>query len=174
MKYPILALVSVGYAHGYEIKRALDEQFSEVWPAINVGQIYTTLSRLERDGLVESEQVSQSGRPNKKDYRLTDEGRQALENWVDDSSSSPRLKDEFFMKLILAGMAGISDQGAMIERQRGRYLQNIRDLDRMAANQGQSQDGVTRLLVEGATLHLEADLRWLDLCEQHFAGRNVE
>ena len=61
-------------AHGYELKQALEQRFGAVLPPLNAGQIYTTLSRLERDGLVDDDAVAQNGRPNKRVYRLTEAG----------------------------------------------------------------------------------------------------
>ncbi len=168
MRLPILALLSAGYTHGYELKQAIDNAFGAVGPAINVGQIYTTLSRLERDGLVVSQEVEQSDRPNKRVYELTDDGRSALEHWVRDSTSSPRLRDEFFVKLVLAQIAGIAEPADLIARQRQHYLQVLRDLD--LAAERTDEDGTGRLLVEGAVLHLQADLKWLDICEEHFVN----
>ena len=167
MRLPILALLSAGYTHGYELKQAIDNAFGAVGPAINVGQIYTTLSRLERDGLVVSQDVEQSDRPNKRVYEVTREGRAELENWVSDSTGSPRLRDEFFVKLVLGQVAGIAEPTDLIARQRQHYLQVLRDLD-LAAERA-DEDGTGRLLVEGAVLHLQADLKWLDICEEHFA-----
>ena len=166
MRYPILALVAAGHTHGYDLKQALDQQFAGAWPAINVGQIYTTLRRLERDGLVQSQRVTQARRPNKRVYEVTREGRIELENWVSDSSGGPRLRDEFFVKLVLAQVAGIAEPADLIARQRQHYLQVLRDLD-LAAERA-DEDGTGRLLVEGAVLHLQADLKWLDICEEHF------
>ena len=95
-------------------------------------------------------------------YELTDAGRAALEEWVDSPAAGPRLRDEFFMKLVLAREARVGDPRRLIERQRREYLQALRDLAAVAPN----GNHVASLLVEGASLHLEADLKWLDLCEQ--------
>jgi DNA-binding PadR family transcriptional regulator len=164
MRFPLLALLASGPAHGYELKQALEQRFGSVLPPLNAGQIYTTLGRLERDGLVEDDAVAQSGRPNKRVYRLTDAGRAELARWVADAKPTPRLKDDFFVKLVLARAAGIADPLALIDRQRGAYLQALRELDDVAARI--DGDAVAALLVEGAALHLEADLKWLDLCER--------
>ena len=166
MRHPILALLSAGYTHGYDLKQAIDQRFGSAWAAVNVGQIYTTLSRLERDGLVVSQEVEQSDRPNKRVYEVTGEGRVELENWVSDSTGSPRLRDEFFVKLVVVQDAGIAEPTDLIARQRQHYLQVLRDLD-LAAERA-DEDGTGRLLVEGAVLHVQADLKWLDICEEHF------
>ena len=161
MRYPFLALLAERPAHGYELKQALEHRFGGALPALNAGQIYTTLARLERDGLVSGTDVEGDTRQ-KRVYELTDAGRRALEEWVEKPASGPRLRDEFFLKLVLAGAAGIADPRRLIERQRREYLQALRDLTAVA----QDGNGVAALLAEGAALHLEADLKWLDLCER--------
>jgi DNA-binding PadR family transcriptional regulator len=169
MRSVLLALLAEGPAHGYELKLDIERLFGDAWPPINIGQIYTTLQRLERDGLVESTHVSQDGRPNKRVYALTAAGGADLEDWFAAPVCEPRLKDEFLTKLILAGRPGLN--GALkplelIARQRREYLQNLRDLNDLALRQQAGRDGAALLLIEGAILHLQADLKWLDLCEQ--------
>ena len=132
MRFPLLALLASGPAHGYELKQALEQRFGSVLPPLNAGQIYTTLSRLERDGLVDDDAVAQNGRPNKRVYRLTDQGRIELSGWVADSTPATRLKDDFFIKLVLARAAGIAEPLELIDRQRSAYLQALRDLDDVA------------------------------------------
>jgi DNA-binding PadR family transcriptional regulator len=166
MRFPLLALLANGPAHGYELKLAMEQRFGAVLPPLNAGQVYTTLSRLERDGLVDDDAVAQNGRPNKRVYRLTEKGKVELSGWVADSTPQTRLKDDFFIKLVLARAAGIADPLELIARQRTAYLQALRDLDDVAAQ----ADETAALLVEGAALHLEADLKWLDLCEQRMTN----
>ena len=166
MRFPLLALLANGPAHGYELKSAMEQRFGAVLPPLNAGQIYTTLGRLERDGLVDDDAVAQNGRPNKRVYRLTERGKSELAGWVADSTPQTRLKDDFFIKLVLARAAGIADPMELIDRQRTAYLQALRDLDDVLTN----GDETAALLVEGAALHLEADLKWLDLCEQRLGS----
>ncbi len=164
MKFPFLALLASGPAHGYELRHALEERFGSTLPPLNAGQIYTTLARLERDGLVAGADVPGDTRQ-KRVYELTDAGRAALAAWVDTPTSATRLKDEFFMKLVLAGAAGVASPRTLIDRQRREYLQALRDLGGVSPN----GNPVASLLAEGASLHLEADLKWLDLCEEQLA-----
>ncbi|WP_028067230.1 PadR family transcriptional regulator [Solirubrobacter soli] len=168
MRFPLLALLANGPAHGYELKSAMEQRFGAVLPPLNAGQIYTTLGRLERDGLVDDDAVAQNGRPNKRVYKLTEKGKSELAGWVADSTPQTRLKDDFFIKLVLARAAGIADPAELIDRQRTAYLQALRDLDDVAAQA--NGDDTAALLVEGAALHLEADLKWLDLCEQRLGS----
>src|SRR3712207_5200692 len=127
MRYPFLALLAERPAHGYELKQALEQRFGSTLPPLNAGQIYTTLSRLERDGLVLGSDVPDDSRQ-KRVYELTDDGRRVLAEWVDKPTPATRLRDEFFMKLVLAGDSGIADPRRLIERQRREYLQALRDL----------------------------------------------
>lgn len=166
MKYPFLALLAAAPAHGYELKLALEQRFGRLLPVLNAGQVYTTLQRLERDGLVHGAEVAEDAR-NKKVYELTPAGRAALVEWVETPAPGPRLKDEFFVKLVLAGQTGVADPQDLIDRQRRHYLQALHDLGELRAN----GNVAAALLVEGAALHLEADLKWLDRCEERLIPR---
>lgn len=158
-----MALLSGGRGHGYELKQALNQSFGRLLPELNSGQIYSTLARLERDGLVEGESVADDNR-RKKVYRLTDRGQEVLQTWVSVPVPGPRLKDEFFIKFVVATSMGLADPLTMIELQRREYLQSLRDLDARLTTDGNSP--TTELMVEGAVLHLKADLGWLDLIEE--------
>jgi len=161
----LLALLAKEPAHGYELKQALELTFGNAYPSPNIGQIYVTLGRLEKDGLVRAVDVEQSNRPNKKVYYLTMAGQEALDAWVDEPTEGPRVRDEFFMKLILAPMTGIADRTTLINRQRRHYLALMRD----PTNLTEGTDPANRpalLLIEGAMLHLQADLDWLERCQE--------
>ncbi|MEW5987659.1 MAG: PadR family transcriptional regulator [Chloroflexota bacterium] len=165
MKYALLALLAREPAHGYELKQTYERLFAAVLPAVNAGQIYTTLARLERDGLVAARPVEQGDRPDKRVYQLTAAGQTALQEWLASPTPGPRLKDEFLMKWVLAQAAGLGQAADLIERQRRHYLQNLRDLNNLAARPEVRQSQTAELLIQGAILHLKADLQWLDLCE---------
>ena len=166
MRYPFLALLALGPAHGYELKQSLERSFGALLPPLNAGQVYTTLARLERDGFVSPDDVLDDSR-GKRIYTITPTGRAALEEWVEQPTPGARLKDEFFTKLVLAGLTELSDPQVLIDRQRREYLQSLRDLEQGAVN----GSVVGRLLIEGAVLHLQADLAWLDLCERHLSAK---
>src|SRR3954454_2631976 len=157
MRHAVLALLAEEPAHGYEIKRGLEERFGTVVAPLNAGQVYTTLQRLQRDALVADDAVAQSGRPDKRVYRLTDAGRRALEEWLGAASAPTRLRDDFFMKLVLAHAVGLADPAELISRQRAVYLRALADLERVLASGG--ENATTALVVEGAALHVEADLK---------------
>lgn len=166
MRFLFLALLGSGPAHGYDLKRAYDAQFGAIWGPLNIGQVYTTMARLERDGFVTHETVAQGDRPDKKVYAITAVGRKTLAAWMGEAEDAPAVKSDFVLKLVAARLTG-TDPAPIIARQRQRYLQSLRDLDALApVDDDDVGDGVHGLLVEGAALHLEAELRWLDLCER--------
>ena len=165
MKNAILALLAKEPAHGYELKQALTDTFGELWPPINDGQIYTTLARLERDGLVKAVDVPQAARPTKRVFELTQEGRAEVVRWLDQVAPAARVRDGFFTKVLLAERAG-ADPLTLIDRQRRAYLRRLRELN-VLAEQARG-DAAALLAIEGVALHLQADLKWLERCEERF------
>lgn len=165
MRFALLAFLAKGPAHGYELKLALERLFGAAYPRPSMAQIYVTLGRLERGGLVSGEDVVQSGRPKKRTYELTEAGREAVSAWFEDVSGEPRLRDEFFMKLALASDNGAGDQIGLINKQRRHYLNLMRGLSRISAGE-EGDHRIGRLLIEGAMLHLQADLDWLERCQE--------
>jgi len=161
-----LALLADDRGHGYEIKQTLEHEFGSVMPALNSGQVYSTLSRLDREGLVVGHEVDGDGR-GKRIYELTERGRAALAEWLDSPVPGVRLKDEFFMKFAVAASAGLTEPAVLIDRQRREYLQSLRDLDARLASGVDKVAG--ELLIEGAVLHLKADLEWLELIEERMS-----
>jgi DNA-binding PadR family transcriptional regulator len=163
MRELFLTLLTGRSAYGYELRQTLEQEFGDLLPSMNAGQIYTTLARLERDGLVSGRDILEDSR-GKRVYELTEAGRSALNEWIEAPVSGTRLKDEFFMKFVLVASAGLADPRTLIDRQRREYLQSMRDLDELLETRAKS--ATSELLVEGAILHLKADLEWLDLIEQ--------
>ena len=168
MRELCLALLAGERGYGYELKQALQQEFGDLLPAMNAGQIYSTLARLERDGLVVGEGVEGDGR-RKRVYELTDVGRTELARWIDTPVPGARLKDEFFMKFVVVTSSRLAEPPALLERQRREYLQSLRDLDALLATDGKGL--AAELLVEGALLHAKADLEWLDMIEQRLTVR---
>jgi DNA-binding PadR family transcriptional regulator len=170
MRELFLALLAGAGGHGYELKQTLEHEFGQLLPALNAGQIYSTLARLERDGLITGEGVAGDSR-RKRVYELTERGRAELAAWIETPVSGTRLKDEFFMKFVVVASVGLAQPQALIEGQRREYLQSLRDLDAHLAANGKGL--AAELLVEGAVLHLKADLEWLDLIEQRLSEREA-
>jgi DNA-binding PadR family transcriptional regulator len=168
MRELFLALLAGDSGHGYELKQTLEQEFGQLLPALNAGQIYSTLARLERDGLIVGRSVAGDSR-RKRVYDLTESGRAALRSWIETPVPGTRLKDEFFMKFVVVASAGLAEPRTLIDGQRREYLQSLRELDALLAANGKGL--AAELLVEGAVLHLKADLEWLDLIEQRLAVR---
>ena len=165
MRLPLLALLAKEPAHGYELKVRLEQIFGDAYPSPNIGQVYLTLQRLERAGLVRSQDVVQATRPNKRVYELTPAGRDAVANWVEEPSDAPRVRDDFFMKLALGPLAGVTDRLGLINKQRRHYLSLMRGLSGLAEATAESEK-IPRLLIVGAMMHLQADLDWLQRCQE--------
>lgn len=160
LRQAFLVLLAVHPAHGYELKATLDRRLGGLLPPLNDGQVYTTLGRLERDGLVESSAVEVDAR-GKRVYAVTPEGRREALEWLRAAGPEAKLKDEFFLKLALTASTGLGDAVALIDAQRQTALHSLRELE--AAQDG---DAVPALLREGLALHLQARLRWLEICEE--------
>jgi DNA-binding PadR family transcriptional regulator len=171
MREVLLALLQKEPAHGYELKHEMESLFAGLWPAVNIGQIYSTLGRLERTGLVRSATVTQESRPDKKVYELTAPGREELRRWVDEVAPAGRVRDAFLSKLALAWKTRLTDPIVLIDRQRRTYLLRLRELNELA---GTAMGPVARMAVEAAVLHLQADLRLLDYCEQAVGANPTE
>jgi DNA-binding PadR family transcriptional regulator len=167
MRFVFLALLASGPAHGYELKRRYDGMFGSVWEPINIGQIYVTLGRLERDGLVTHTTVRQAKGADRKDYELTELGRKALAGWLAEAPDVPMPKSDLLLKLVAASLSG-TPIGDLIGEHRQRCLQALRDLDATAT--GATAGSVADLLVQGTALHLQAELRWLDHCDHVLGG----
>lgn len=168
MKHIVLGLLAAGPAHGYEVRRRYDELFAGAGAEVNVGQIYVTLGRLERDGLVAHTAESGGDRRDRKVYRLTDDGTKVLREWLAERPEAPLVKPDVLLRLVAARLAaslipGI-DPRTVITDHRQCCLEALRDLDQQAART--TAGSVSGLLVQATALHLQAELRWLEACEQ--------
>jgi DNA-binding PadR family transcriptional regulator len=167
MRHPFLALLAEGPAHGYELRGAVQERCGALLPPMNAGQVYNTLGRLESAGLVEGEEVPQSGRPDRRVYKITAAGRDELAAWVTRPVAPTRFGDEFFFKLAFAGLGGLADPRTLIDERRSESLQALRDIDAVARSGDRGSPAA--LLAERAAVHLEAELRWLETCRERLA-----
>jgi DNA-binding PadR family transcriptional regulator len=170
LKFGILGLLAEEPLHGYEVKTRFEALLGHTWE-VNIGQIYSTLQRLERDTLVEP--VGDRGDRGKLSYQLTPQGRQALDHWLSEPEAEPQqLHDELFVKLMLIRRLANGNLVGLIDRQRRIYLQHIRDLAELERRARAEQRPDLLLLIKGAVIHTEADLKWLDVCLEELA--NVE
>jgi DNA-binding PadR family transcriptional regulator len=115
--------------------------------------------------------VTQESRPDKKVYELTPGGREELQRWVDDLLPAVRVRDTFFSKLVLAWKTRLADPVVLIDRQRRAYLHQLRELGGLADT---ATGLVARLAVEAAVLHVQADLKLLEFCEEAVSTRDPE
>ena len=160
LKYGVLGLLKAEPLHGYEVKNRFEAMLGGTWD-VNIGQIYTTLQRLERDGLIRP--LGGRGDRRKLLYELSPEGQKALDEWLAQPDAGPQqLHEEIYVKLLLATRIANGDLKGMLARQKRAYLQRLRDLNRL--EEGARRDGRIDLarLVRGALLHTEADLKWMD------------
>jgi DNA-binding PadR family transcriptional regulator len=167
----ILSLLAKEPAHGYELRRRLAQALGPVGDALNPGQVYVTLARLERAGLVEASEVAQPRHPDKKVYELTASGRERVMQWFNDLTWSKVAPLEFHLKLVAAAATRLTDPVALVDAQRLELLRELRQLQELSDREPPDSDGA--LLLEGASLRLQADVRWLEVCQQRLLEREA-
>ncbi|MFA1819273.1 PadR family transcriptional regulator [Virgibacillus oceani] len=159
VKHSLLALLYEKSRHGYELKTGFEELVQGMWP-LNAGQVYTTLDRLERDLLIESPGHDKKDR---KLYTITQVGKEELWSWLEKPVERSLLKDEFYFKFLCASHVSYENKLNMIKNQKETMLKDILHLTQLRKQMNQSGNETMKMLVEGALLHLEADIKWLDM-----------
>jgi len=141
----VLALLAKEPSHGYQLRTRLRQALGPLGDQMNAGQVYVTLTRLKKAGLVASEpSVGLPDRPDRKVYELTPAGQQRVADWL-------------------------ADPLTIVDAQRRELLLRLRDAQRAAmAEPDGSEAG---LLLEGLVLRLQADAHWLEACERHWTSR---
>jgi DNA-binding PadR family transcriptional regulator len=162
----LLALLAGESSHGYQLKARLALALGPLAGALNEGQVYVTLTRLEKAGLLTSTRVGQADRPDRKVYALTDAGRDRVETWLHDTSWPKPAPAEFHLKLVAAAAAGLADPVAIVDQQRRELLSGLAQAQRAAL--AEPDGSVAALLLEGVVLRLQADLRWLEACARYW------
>jgi DNA-binding PadR family transcriptional regulator len=171
MRDVILSLLAKEPAHGYELRQRLVQALGPAGGALNPGQVYVTLSRLERAGLVEAREVAQPSQPDKKVYELTASGLERVMDWFNDLTWSKVAPLEFHLKLVAAAATRLTDPVALVDSQRLELLRELRQLQELMLRESPDSDGA--LLLEGASLRLQADIRWLEVCQQRIVEREA-
>jgi DNA-binding PadR family transcriptional regulator len=167
----LLGLLAQRPRHGYELRAAFEALVGgeELWD-VKPAQVYTTLARLEEGGLIRQEQVGQEGGPEKRIYALTKAGQTELAAWYANGVASEHQRDEFFVKLMLSlaanneGKPG-SDPYRVIQAQRSKLYQELHDLTARRTRYDPKSELAQIFLLDKTIMHLEADLRWLDMIE---------
>jgi DNA-binding PadR family transcriptional regulator len=157
----LLALLDEQPRYGYQLKADFEARTGATWP-LNVGQVYTTLSRLERDGLVEAERGDDAGTTT---YAITDAGRDEVLRWyANPVSRESRPRDELAIKLALAVSSPGVDVSAVVQSQRTDTLRAMQEYTRLKMQAG-DEDLAWLLVLDGMIFQAEAEVRWLDHCE---------
>jgi DNA-binding PadR family transcriptional regulator len=174
IRHALLALLSEGPKYGLQLREEFEARTGEVWP-LNVGQVYTTLQRLERDGLVDSESPDVGPQ---RVFHLTEGGAAELGSWLrtpPDLSSPPR--DELVMKVLVAIRVPGTDVREVIQEHRRYVVQVMQEWTRIKAA-GSEEDVNLGLAVDAELFRLDAVVRWLDAAEarlkRSLADRFVE
>ena len=154
----LLGLLESGPQHGYGLKRSYDAYFGRD-RALDYGQVYSTLSRLLRDGLVAEDGVESGGGPSRKRYAITAAGVTDVERWLG-TPEAPALylQNALYSKVVLALLSGRS-AADVLDGQRAAHLREMRAL----TERKRGGDFADQLICDHALFHLEADLRWLEL-----------
>ena len=162
----LLALLAKEASHGYELRARLQLALGPLAEALNAVQVYVTLNRLEKAGLVTSERVGQADRPDRKVYVLTAAGHARVIEWLEDTSWPKPAPAEFHLKLVAAAAAGLGDPVRLVDAQRHALLAGLATAQRAAL--AEPDGSVAALLLEGVVLRLQADLRWLEACARYW------
>ncbi len=166
IQHAVLALLADGPSHGYQLRLAFTHAVGPQWGGLNIGHLYQVLERLTRDGQVTSTVVTQSQRPDRKVYELTEAGRDELTRWLTEPAEhSAGYRDDFILQLMAAARQGHTDVLGVVRRQRSYELSRLKALDQLRRNPEQAP--LTALLVDAAILHTRADIELTDRAELH-------
>ena len=168
IRHGLLALLERGPSHGYQLRAEFDAATGATWP-LNVGQVYTTLDRLERDGfVVQDGPADDDGRIA---YRITAEGRAEVRAWFTSPVSAKAApRDELAIKLALAVTTPGVDVVSVVQTQRSSTMTSLQELTRLKVRAG-ADDGelAWSLVLDSLVFRAEAEIRWLDHCEARVA-----
>ncbi len=162
----LLGLLLQSPRHGYDLRSAFEavvggEANWDVKPA----QVYTTLARLEEGGLVRVEARGKDAGPEKRTYAVTPAGRKAFRSWLASPVPSEHQRDEFFLKLMLTLATREAEPRKVIYTQRNSLYQQLHQLTVQRDGSNPKSDLAHILLLDQAIMHVEADLRWLEVIE---------
>lgn len=168
VKFGLLALLAEGPRYGAQLRGEFERRTGGTWP-INIGQVYTTLGRLQRDGLVE--QLGGGEDDYRKEYAITEAGRDALARWWDDSTlANPDPRDELTIKLALAVDTDEVDVRHVVQRHRTAGIERLRGLT--AQKRSGTSGLAAELVLERRIFDTEALVRWLDHVEDRLTTKD--
>ncbi|MEU7757274.1 PadR family transcriptional regulator [Micromonospora sp. NPDC049101] len=156
----LLGLLAGGSRHGYELKRAHDERLPRARP-LAFGQVYATLGRLQRDGLVAAAGQDRASGPDRTTYELTEQGRATLDQWLSTvEPPMPYVTSTLFVKVVVALLAADVDRArSYLISQRAAHTARLRELTVVKGDPAATLSDV--VAADFAIAHLDADLRWL-------------
>jgi DNA-binding PadR family transcriptional regulator len=165
MQDAVLAMLAKEPSHGYQLRARLRRALGPLGESMNAGQVYVTLARLERAGLVVCERADGlPDRPDRKVYALTPAGQQRVAAWLTEVNWPKPDLAEFHLKLAAVTAARLADPVELVDAQRRELLRRLGEVQR--AVMAEPDGSTTGLLLEGIALRLQADLRWLHACER--------
>ena len=170
VRHALLALLSEGPKYGLQLRLEFEARTGEVWP-LNVGQVYTTLQRLERDGLVQAADAGERGP--QRAYRITPEGRDELLAWLrtpPEDSQPPR--DELLIKVLVAVQVPDVEVDDVIQVHRRHLVEQMQRYTAMKAD-GAEDDVALALVVDAELFRLEGAVRWLDSAQARLRQRSI-
>ena len=162
--HALLALLSEGPKYGLRLQNEFESRTGEVWP-LNVGQVYTTLQRLERDGLVETDEGEGEGERSRKRYRITAAGAQELTGWLRTPPDLvPPPRDELVIKVLVALQIPGVDVHEILQAHRRHVIEVMQRYTRIKAAAG-ADDVALALVADAELFRLEGIVRWLDAAD---------
>jgi DNA-binding PadR family transcriptional regulator len=166
VKHGILGLLALQPRYGYELRAAFlavvgGEQNWDLKPA----QIYSTLARLERAGLVKTRGGGKKRHPEKRVFVITPKGRGELEYWFRENHPPDHQRDETYLKMVLCLATGLDDPRKILSRERAMLYQELHQATTSRTEVDPERELALILLLDKSVMHLEADLRWLDMLE---------
>src|SRR6266545_4948861 len=164
VRHALLALLSEGPKYGLQLRQEFEARTGEVWP-LNVGQVYTTLQRLERDRLVEAYGEDSETEGSQKGFRITEAGASELDEWLRTPPESvPPPRDELVIKVLVALTVPGVDVHEVMQAHRRHLVELMQRYTRL--KQDASADDIGLALVADAEIfRLEAVIRWLDAAD---------
>jgi DNA-binding PadR family transcriptional regulator len=159
----VLAMLAKEPSSGSVLRARLNDALGPLGEAMNDGQIYVNLSRLEKAGLIARQGIGAPG-AGRKVYELTAAGQERVAEWLTEVSWPKPDLAEFHLKLVAAAQAGLADPIGIVDAQRRELLRRLREVGRAAMAEPEGSQAA--LLLEGIALRLQADLRWLEACER--------
>ncbi|MGO1056413.1 PadR family transcriptional regulator [Crossiella sp. CA198] len=168
IRQALLALLQQGPKYGFQLRAEFETRTGSTWP-LNIGQVYTTLGRLERDDLVEPAGQDAEGHIY---YRLTHGGRGEVQRWLQSPvDRGAPARDELAIKIALAAALPGVDARGIVRVQRLHTLRVLQNYTRLKAQASADEDLAWLLVLDSLVFQAEAEVRWLELCEQRLARR---